>query len=175
MTITTPEVLDRNWGQEVIIAWTPTHAGKLLRRKKGTKGGFQLHVKEENHYVLEGSLRLRWLDSDGTEHQRIVTAGHCWTVSPGRVHQEEALEDSIIIEVSDPTQDDRYAVEPDPGGLPSMTDAEAVKSLRRLVNALDTRACRLENLAASIQRCGLYSLVPKRPIEEPTAETPWAV
>ena len=158
MIINSPLILHRNWGEEVIFAHTSTHAGKLLRRKAGTKGGYQLHVKEETHYVLEGALRLRWLNADGLELVRRVSAGEAWTVPPGTIHQEEALEDSIVIEVGDPTIEDRYAITPDPGGLPSMTDEEACDKLAMLAAALKARAEDCEILAQQIAVNGLKSL-----------------
>ena len=159
MIIHAPLILHRNWGEEVIFAQTPTHAGKLLRRKAGTIGGYQLHVKEETHYVLEGALRLRWLDADGVELTRRVSAGEAWTVPPGTIHQEEALEDSIIIEVGDPTTGDRYAIVPDPGGLPSMTNKQACDKLALLAAALKARAEDCEILAQEIAVNGLESLI----------------
>ena len=159
MMIHAPQTLQRNWGEEVIFAQTPTHAGKLLRRKVGTKGGYQLHVKEETHYLLEGVLRLRQLNADGLELTRRVSAGEAWTVPPGTVHQEEAIEDSIVIEVGDPTIEDRYAITPDPGGLPSMTDEQASDKLAALAAAFRARAEDCEMLAQQIAANGLQSLV----------------
>ena len=160
MTIHVPETLIRNWGEEIVFAFTTTHAGKVLRRRAGTKGGYQVHLKEESHYVLEGALRLRWLDSDGQEQTRRVSAGEAWTVPPGVCHQEEACEDSVILEVGDPTREDRYALEPDPGGLPSMSDDQAVTILQRLGEAFRERALDAEAWITHIRRRGLAGLIP---------------
>ena len=160
MNIHTATVYVRNWGSEHIVAFTDTHAVKVLHRKAGTAGGFQLHIKEENHFVLEGTLHLRWVDPTGKVEERIVTAGDCWTVPPGTIHQEEAVTNCIIIESSDPTLDDRYGIIPDPGHLPSMSSMEAIAKLRHLANAMQRRADDCVALAYQIEQRGLVSLIP---------------
>ena len=156
MILTTPEVVSRNWGEEITVVKTRTHCGKLLLRKKGTKGGFQLHVKEESHYLYTGKLLLRAV-VNGQVSETVVEAGQAWTVPPLFVHQEEALEDSILFEVSDPTAGDRYAIEPDPGGLVSMSDVEAIQILWRLRDAFTLRAEDCDLLAQQIWARGLAS------------------
>jgi mannose-6-phosphate isomerase-like protein (cupin superfamily) len=161
VTLTKPETLIRNWGEEQTIIRTKTHCGKILRRKRGTKGGFQLHVKEESHYLISGRLRLRSI-SNGQFVETDVEAGRAWTVPPLFVHQEEALEDSVIVEVSDPTAHDRYAIEPDPGELPSMTDADAIAILHRLRDDFKLRSEDCDALAKHVWARGLAAFVPER-------------
>ena len=157
ITTTKPERLLRNWGEECIIVETATHAGKILARKAGTCGGFQLHIKEENHFVITGSLILRTM-AGGTVTEQIVGPGEGWRVPPGTVHQEETLTDCTIVEVSDPTREDRYAIVPDPGGLPSMTDADAILKLKRLALAFLQRSLECYELAIIIGQKGLKGL-----------------
>lgn len=130
-----PTRVSRAWGKEWTVSRTGAHAGKILFRKKGTKGGYQWHVKEESHYLVSGRLRLRVGHRDGSESFHEVETGYGWTVPPLTPHQEEALEDSIVFEVSDPTVEDRYSLEPDPGGLPSGSR----ESLARLAGELSQR------------------------------------
>lgn len=153
-----PEVQARNWGEEITVVKTRTHCGKVLKRRKGTKGGFQLHVKEESHYLHEGKMLLRSMNN-GQVVETVVDAGSSWTVPPLFLHQEEALEDSVLFEVSDPTTEDRYAIEPDPGGLPSMTDMDAVAILQKLEASLKLRADDCHTLAQHIWARGLSSFV----------------
>ena len=161
MIINAPQTLTRNWGEEITVIRTKTHCGKILVRKQGTKGGFQLHVKEESHYLHEGKMLLRSIQH-GRVVETIVEAGSSWTVPPLFLHQEEALEDSVLFEVSDPTSEDRYAIEPDPGGLPSMSDADAIAILKRLSEHLKVRAEDCDALAQHIWARGLSSFVPER-------------
>lgn len=159
--IRTPEVQTRNWGEEITVVKTRTHCGKILKRKKGTKGGFQFHVKEESHYLHAGKMLLRKIER-GKVVETVVEAGSSWTVPPLFVHQEEALEDSVIFEVSDPTENDRYGIEPDPGGLPSMSDADALLILQKLEANLKLRAEDCHALSQHIWGRGLSAFVPER-------------
>lgn len=159
MNTTEPTVLVRNWGTERIVVRTPTHAGKVLERKAGTKGGFQFHVKEESHYLYRGSLKLEYVDGDKV-WPKTIEAGEAWTVPPFTLHRETALTDCVLFEVSDPTQDDRFGIVPDPGGLPSMTDADAAEKLVRLAQALEVRAKECRQLAQNVQTFGLKAWVP---------------
>ena len=36
----------------------------VLWRRKGTKGGFQCHVKEESHYLVSGDLLVEFIEGD---------------------------------------------------------------------------------------------------------------
>lgn len=150
ISLTTPEVVSRNWGSEITLVRTDTHCGKLLLRKAGTKGGYQFHVKEESHFLLLGALKLRTASG---EH--IVEAGSAWTVPPFTVHQEEAITECVIIEVSDPTTDDRVSMELDPGGLPSMDDEQAAAKMIDLAQRLEGRANGYRMLASAARRKGL--------------------
>lgn len=158
--MTTPQIVTRNWGEEITVVKTRTHCGKVLKRKKGTKGGFQFHVKEESHYLHEGKMLLRRLEQ-GQVVETIVEAGQAWTVPPLFIHQEEALEDSVIFEVSDPTENDRYGIEPDPGNLPSMSDADALVILQKLEENLKSRAEDCHTISQMVWEHGLKGLVPK--------------
>lgn len=156
--ITKPTTQERNWGEEITVIRTPTHCGKILKRKAGTKGGFQFHVKEESHYLMVGRMLLRSLKAEKVV-ETVVEEGSAWTVPPGFVHQEEALTDCVIFEVGDPTEHDRYAIEPDPGGLPSMTDAQALQILWQMIGRLSDRVSDCSRLRRQIQDHGLQSLL----------------
>lgn len=153
------EAGEREWGREIILIQTPTHMAKLLIRKAGTKGGLQWHVKEESHYLLEGRLLARFLGSSGRLEERILESGDAWRIPPGAIHQEEALTDCQIIEVGDPTVDDRVRVDAQygqtgGGTLPSMTPNAAAAKLRALACALENRAASCWKWASQIQESG---------------------
>ena len=72
----------------------------------------------------QGRLIFRYDDGSGELQEVILEAGDCVHIPPGAVHQEQALEDSIIFEVSTPHFNDRVRVEAEyglecEGGLPS--------------------------------------------------------
>ena len=120
-----PEVLDRLWGSETIIASTPQYLGKILRMRAHTRGGLQLHVdKDETEHLVSGRALLRYDGGAGTILEAQFAEGTSWHIAAGTPHQVEALTDCVIFEVSTPHRDDRVRLEsryglPEEPGLPS--------------------------------------------------------
>ncbi len=105
----------KGWGSEYIFATTDKYAGKLLIfDKKGSKFSMHFHAeKEETWYVLNGSFKVRWIDTKTAEvFEHVLAGGATWHNDPLVPHQLEALEDnSTIIEVSTPDSvEDNYRV-----------------------------------------------------------------
>jgi mannose-6-phosphate isomerase len=87
---------------------TPTdYAGKLLVVDAGHALSLQLHrEKDETSYLLSGRLRLtRGASAEELDEQEIEP-GQAWRNEPGTVHSIEALEDSVVLEVSTPHLED---------------------------------------------------------------------
>lgn len=103
----------RPWGVEEVVAMVPGVATcKLLRIREGNKGRLQRHhLKDEAGYVLEGTLRVRWADGE-IICERTLEAGESFHFPPGCIHQEEAVTDCTVIEVSTPHGNDREGCEP---------------------------------------------------------------
>jgi mannose-6-phosphate isomerase len=99
--------VEKPWGHEVWWAQTDDYAGKLLHVKAGHRLSLQFHrEKDETSYLLSGRLRLtRGSTADDLEEQEIGP-GHAWRIKPGEVHSIEAIEDSVVLEVSTPHLDD---------------------------------------------------------------------
>lgn len=118
----------------MLLAVPGKYTFKKLEMKKGTKGGLQYHHrKDEAGYVVGGELLVRYDAGDGKISERICKAGDVVYFPQGAVHQEEALTDVVIIEVSTPFLNDRVRVEelyglPTGEGLPSVAPEE-VKAL----------------------------------------------
>jgi quercetin dioxygenase-like cupin family protein len=93
----------------------------------GRRGGLQYHhKKDECGYLLSGEMIIRFDPGDGVLRERIVRAGDVFHFPPGAVHQEEAVTDCVVLEVSTPFANDRVRVEEKYGlspaeGLPSTT------------------------------------------------------
>lgn len=97
--------------------------GKLLFVNSGHRLSLQLHrEKDESSYLLSGRLRVTQRPSQTNLEQREIGAGESWRVEPGTVHSIEALEDSVVLEVSTPQVDDVVRLEDRYG---RETDAEA--------------------------------------------------
>lgn len=99
--------VDKPWGHEVWWANTPNYAGKLLHVEAGHQLSLQLHrKKDETSYLLSGRLRLKMGQTADDLEEREVTPGQTWRIEPGIVHSIEAIEDSLVVEVSTPQLDD---------------------------------------------------------------------
>ncbi|MEK9569611.1 MAG: cupin domain-containing protein [Paracoccaceae bacterium] len=116
---------DRDWGSEDVLAVSANCLMmKRLFLKSGSKGGLQYHRKRvEAGFVVSGKLIIR-LGLKRQIEERVLTAGDWFIFEPGVVHQEEAIEDTVIIECSTPWINDRVRVEKYYGidsneGLPS--------------------------------------------------------
>ena len=121
----------RLWGQEVLLTLIPKVLTlKILKIKKGKKGGLQFHHKKnECGYLLKGKLIVRFEDSKGKLKSKIIQKGDSFHFPPKSIHQEEALTNCEIIEASTPHYNDRVRVENLFGldiepGLPSTKKSE---------------------------------------------------
>ena len=102
-----PKVVDKPWGREIWYAHTERYAGKVLEVNRGHLLSLQKHrVKHETLYLLTGSIRLT-LDGEVMPW----LPGNAIAIPPGTVHRMEALEDSVLLEVSTPDLDDVIRLE----------------------------------------------------------------
>ena len=93
----------KGWGREVWIANNDQYCGKILEIRKGKRCSLHFHkLKTESFYLRSGHLRLRVKESVSSAVVREfdLYEGECMDVSPGLVHQMEALEDSELFEFS---------------------------------------------------------------------------
>ena len=107
------ETVKKGWGEEKIFASNDRYCGKLLCYKAGHKMSMHYHlVKEESFYCLEGKLKLTFYNLDNADLlMREVNVGDIIDIPVGCPHQLEALEDSVIIEVSTKdSKEDNYRV-----------------------------------------------------------------
>jgi mannose-6-phosphate isomerase len=103
----------RNWGLEKLLVLIPKVLSlKLLKIKKGKKGGLQYHRKKnECGFILSGKLKVKFDNGGGILKEKILKSGNCFHFPPGSIHQEEALTNCTIIEASTPHFNDRVRVE----------------------------------------------------------------
>ena len=124
----------RNWGEEILLSLIPSVLSlKLLKIKKGKKGGIQYHHKKnECGYILSGKLLVRYDRGNKILSKKILKAGDVFQFPPGAVHQEEALTNCKILEASSPHFNDRVRVDESYGfsskfGLPSTKIKDVIK------------------------------------------------
>jgi mannose-6-phosphate isomerase len=102
-----PRRVDKPWGHELWFALTERYAGKLLHVRARQRLSVQYHErKDETSYLLSGRLLLHRGASADSLVEAELAAGAVWRNEPGQVHTIEALEDSIVVEVSTPELDD---------------------------------------------------------------------
>ncbi len=112
MTEELPREVPKPWGSELWYAHTSRYAGKILRVNAGHRLSVQFHAeKDETSYLLSGRLLLEQGDTADTLQRRVLEQGATWRNAPGVVHTFEALEDSVILEVSTPELDDVVRIE----------------------------------------------------------------
>ena len=100
-----PKFVDKDWGSEIWFANNEQHnyCGKILEIKKGKNTSMHFHVdKHEMFYILEGTLRVDWIDTKTAEkNTTFVKQGNCMEVEQGTPHSLIASTDSVkLIEAS---------------------------------------------------------------------------
>jgi quercetin dioxygenase-like cupin family protein len=94
------------WGHETIWARTERYVGKILHIKAGQALSVQYHNrKDETVHLLTGELVYRVQFGDTLEDMHLK-AGESFRITPGTIHQMEAVTDCDVLEVSTPELDD---------------------------------------------------------------------
>ncbi|UCG88851.1 MAG: cupin domain-containing protein [Gemmatimonadota bacterium] len=107
----TPYRVDKPWGYELIWAKTDRYVGKILHVEPGHLLSLQYHEKkDETIYMLEGEIVFR-VQEGGELAERRMQKGENYHITPGTIHQMEALEPSDILEASTPELDDVVRLE----------------------------------------------------------------
>ncbi len=102
-----PRRVEKPWGSEIWWAMTPHYVGKFLHIDAGQALSLQLHrQKDESSYLLSGRLRLTRGPSVEELSTEEIGPGFTWRAEPGTVHSIEAIEDSVVVEISTPEVDD---------------------------------------------------------------------
>jgi mannose-6-phosphate isomerase-like protein (cupin superfamily) len=97
-----PRIVPKPWGREIWYAVEDRYAGKILEVSQGFALSLQKHErKQETMYLQSGRVLYHF---NGSEFE--MGPGEAITVRPGDVHRIEALEDTVILEVSTPELDD---------------------------------------------------------------------
>lgn len=117
---------ERSWGTEnLLVLASGKYTLKKLAIRAGNKGGLQYHrFKDEAGYVIKGSLEVTFENPEGMLESKLLSEGDWFHFPSGSVHQEKAVTDVEILEVSTPHFNDRVRVEKqfgldDSSGLPT--------------------------------------------------------
>jgi quercetin dioxygenase-like cupin family protein len=111
-----PRKTEKPWGNELLYALTPQYAGKVISVNKGFRLSLQYHKeKDESMYLLQGKVKFSVQAPDGKMSETIGQPGYCLHLPPLTKHRVEAIEDSIILEVSTPQLSDVVRLQDDFG------------------------------------------------------------
>ncbi len=106
-----PYRVDKPWGHELVWASTDRYAGKILHIEPGHVLSLQYHErKDETIHVLRGVIIFRVKIGDELTERR-MGVGESYHITPGTVHQMEAIEVSDLLEASTPDLDDVVRLE----------------------------------------------------------------
>jgi mannose-6-phosphate isomerase-like protein (cupin superfamily) len=120
----TPKIVEKPWGREIWFADQAAYAGKVLEVRKGCRLSLQYHErKTETLYLLSGRMRLTFRATalGETPAASLVTPADESVWLPGAalhipartIHRFEALEDSVLLEVSTPDLTDIVRLQDD--------------------------------------------------------------
>jgi len=94
------------WGHETIWAHTDNYVGKILHIKAGQALSVQYHNrKDETIHLLGGELIYRVKLGELLDDVKLKR-GESFRITPGTVHQMEAITDCDVLEVSTNDLDD---------------------------------------------------------------------
>ena len=126
---------ERDWGEEILLVLSKgKFTMKKLIIKKGFSGGLQYHrKKDEAAYIISGTLQVTFENEQGILVNKKLKKGEWLHFPNGSIHQETAITDVELIEVSTPHFNDRVRVENkfgldknDNKGLPSTEEDEII-------------------------------------------------
>ncbi len=96
------EITPKGWGEERLIVNNNQYCGKLLCFNKGYKMSLHMHKKKSESFLcFSGRLIFRYLDlTNADKKEKIIEKDMIIDIPQCCPHQLEALEDSVIIEIS---------------------------------------------------------------------------
>ena len=106
MELSLPRKTEKPWGYELLFALTEQYAGKLIFVKKGSRLSLQYHVKKEETMLIQQGKVLLDINDGTTKRQITLEPGQNIHLPPLTRHRIQAIEDTIIFEVSTPELDD---------------------------------------------------------------------
>lgn len=104
-----PKIVEKPWGREIWYADQSAYAGKVLEVKAGRRLSLQYHERKvETLLLLSGRVTLTYQPLAPGEDPTAVTpatpflwiAGQALHIPARTIHRFEALEDSVLLEVS---------------------------------------------------------------------------
>ena len=117
-----PKIVEKPWGREIWYAEQSAYAGKVLEVKAGHRLSLQYHErKTETLFLLSGRVNLVFRPLAPGEDPTAVSPAEpiVWSavaalhIPVRTIHRFEALEDSVLLEVSTPDLTDVVRLQDD--------------------------------------------------------------
>lgn len=107
------EIPGKDWGIETVVAELPFGIMKVMVMRAGAGGNLQHHeAKHEAFHLLEGRVHVDYVDEDDNLIRVEMTREQTFLIPPGAIHRVTAIEDSLMVELSNPVYDDRVPHDP---------------------------------------------------------------
>jgi len=107
--------IEKPWGYEIIFTqpWF-SHVGKIMFVKAGQRLSFQYHDQKEETLCLVDGKALIWLENAAGDIEKVPMENRKgYTIALMQKHRVEALEDSLLIEASDPEKGNTFRITDD--------------------------------------------------------------
>jgi mannose-6-phosphate isomerase len=102
-----PKKIEKPWGYEILWAHTGQYVGKILFVRAGESLSLQYHKeKEETLFIESGECIIHTGPEETKLSAHKFHPGDTFHITPGKLHQIEAVTDCRIFEVSTPQLDD---------------------------------------------------------------------
>ena len=117
-----PKIVVKPWGREIWYADHSAYAGKVLEVRAGKRLSLQYHErKTETLYLLSGRVKLVFAPLASGADPAALTPPAPFDWTPGQavhipvrtIHRFEAVEDSVLLEVSTPDLTDVVRLQDD--------------------------------------------------------------
>ena len=106
-----PQIVAKPWGREIWYADQTAYAGKLLEVSRGKRLSLQYHERKvETLYLLSGRVILTF---GARDNQTEWLPGRAIHIPANTIHRFEAVEDSVLLEVSTPDLTDVIRLDDD--------------------------------------------------------------
>lgn len=120
------------WGREIWFAWTAAYAGKILEIEKGHRFSLQYHEKKyETQLIIEGKVKFTYGTNPKKLTEVTLHAGEKVDIPPRALHRAQALEKTIIFEVSTADLDDVVKLADDYGRTGKGNDEKLDRTLSK--------------------------------------------
>lgn len=125
-------VKPKPWGREIWFAWTNCYAGKILEIEKGHQFSLQYHEKKcETQLIIEGKIKFTYGATPKKLKEITLNAGEKIDIAPRMIHRAQALQKTIIFEVSTPDLDDIVKLADDYGRIGKGNNEKLDRKLAR--------------------------------------------